>query len=208
MSRPLIVALHGVGSSGRDFAAALAPLAPIAEVIAPDGFEPFDGGGGGRQWFSVSGVTEADRAGRVAAALPRLAARLDRLAKHHDVARDDLVLLGFSQGAIMTLALVAQGLHPGRAIPVAGRLAAAVVPAGNKPALLLTLGDTADHVMPPALSQEAARQLIGAGHKVDLTVTAGIGHGIGSHTIKAIAGWLAATALPRAFALPIEGISQ
>lgn len=205
MSRPLIVALHGVGSSGRDMGAALAPLASIAEVIALDGCEAFDGGAHGRQWFSVSGVTEADRPRRVAGALPRLVERLDRLASEQGVAREDLVLVGFSQGAIMTLAMIAQGLHAGRAVAIAGRLAAPVVPAGSRTASLLVIGDAADRIMPTALSQDAAERLRAAGHHVDLSLTDGIGHGIGSKTLSSIAAWLAATALHRADALKTGG---
>lgn len=198
MNRPLIVALHGVGSSGPDMGAALAPLAAFAEVTALDGCEPFDGGGRGRQWFSVSGVTEADRPRRVAGALPRMLKRLDDVAKQHGVARDHLVLLGFSQGAIMTLAMVAQGLHVGRAIAIAGRLAAPVVPAALHPASLLVIGDSVDRVMPQRLSHDAAELLRAAGHHVHLTQTDGSGHGIGAQTLSSVADWLAATASPRA----------
>jgi phospholipase/carboxylesterase len=106
--------------------------------------------------------------------------------------RDDLVLLGFSQGAIMTLAMVAQGLHPGRAVAIAGRLAAPVVKAGDRFASLLLVRDSADRVMPPALSAEAAAQLSAAGHHVNLTETDGIGHGIGFPTTSVVADWLTA----------------
>jgi phospholipase/carboxylesterase len=205
MSRPLIVALHGVGSSGPDMAAALAPLERIGQVVALDGPDPFDAGGRGRQWFSVAGVTEADRPGRVAAALPSLATRLDDLAGRHGVSRDDLVLLGFSQGAIMTLAMVAGRLHRGRAIAVAGRLAAPVEPAHDGPASLLLVHDRADPVMPSALSDQAAAALAAAGHEVDLIHTHGVGHGIGPYTLSAIAGWLTATVSPRAAPSLIEG---
>jgi len=205
MNRPLIVALHGVGSSGPDIGAALAPLAAVAEVVALDGCEPFDGGGRGRQWFSVSGVTEADRPRRVAGALPRMLKRLDDLARQHGVAREDLVLLGFSQGAIITLAMVAQGFHAGRGIAIAGRLAAPVVPAGLHPASLLVIADTVDRVMPQELSQDAAERLRAAGHHVDQNLTVGVGHSIGAETLSSIASWLAATATTRAPALTIEG---
>lgn len=193
MSRPLIVALHGVGSSARDMAVALAPLERFAEVLALDGLDPFNGGGAGRQWFSVAGVTEADRPLRVAEALPSLVDRLDRLAKDRSLKRDDLVLLGFSQGAIMTLAMVAQGLHPGRAVAIAGRLAAPVVPTEERLASLLLVHDRADRVMPPALSAEAAARLSAAGHLVNLLLTDGIGHGIGFPTTSAVADWLTTT---------------
>jgi phospholipase/carboxylesterase len=201
---PLIVALHGVGSSGRDMGAALAPLSSIAEVIALDGSEPFDKAATGRQWFSVRGVTEADRHRRVAGALPRLLDRLDRLGSEHGVAREDLVLLGFSQGAIMTLAMIAQGFHPGRAIAVAGRLAAPVL-LGMPAASLLVVSDSADRVMPPQLSDEAAERLSSAGHHVNMALTNSIGHGIGPQTLSTIADWLTATASPRAGLVSTKG---
>jgi phospholipase/carboxylesterase len=194
VSRPLIVALHGVGSSARDIAVALAPLEPVAEVVTLDGGEPYDGGGSGRQWFSVARVTEGDRPMRVASALPRLLDRLDRLAHDHGTTREDLVLLGFSQGAIMTLALVARGLHHGRAVAVAGRLAAPVAPMDGRGALLLLVHDSADRVMAPILSKDAAARLAAAGHHVQLAHTDGVGHGIGPATVAAVADWLAATA--------------
>lgn len=193
MSRPLIVALHGVGATAADLAAALSPLARVADVTAIDGGEPFDGGGDGRQWFCVAGVTEADRPSRVAAALPGLLRRSDRIAAERGIAREELVLLGFSQGAIMTLAMVAQGLHPGRAIAVAGRLAAPVVP--DAPADVLLVHDRADRVMPPVLSAEAATLLGRAGHRTRTIYTDGIGHGVGPATLAGIADWLAAAAV-------------
>jgi len=205
MSRPLIVALHGVGSSARDMAAALAPLEKLAEVVALDGTDPFDVGATGRQWFSVAGVTEANRPDRVASALPALLDPLDRLAADHGVRRRDLVLLGFSQGAIMTLAMVAQGLHAGRAVAIAGRLAAMVSPIENDAADLLLVHDLADRVMPASLSSDAAAKLTAAGHRVEVVHTAGVGHGVGPATITAITGWLAAADRSPALSTSLEG---
>jgi phospholipase/carboxylesterase len=207
MSRPVIVALHGVGASARDLAAALAPLEQLGDVIALEGTEPFDGGGPGRQWFSVAGVTDGNRASRTLAALPPLLDRLDRLALRYGIAREDLVLFGFSQGAIMALTMVAQGLHPGRAISVAGRLpeAVPVQPAGDRPATLLMAHDLADDFMPPRLSDDAGTRLATAGHHVDQVRTSGISHGIGPATIDAVADWLAAIAPFRADVTQLEG---
>ena len=69
--KQLVLLFHGVGSSARDLgplAEALAPHLPDAAIVsvqAPDAV------GRGWQWFSVEGVTEADRPARVAAAMPR-----------------------------------------------------------------------------------------------------------------------------------------
>jgi phospholipase/carboxylesterase len=215
MTRPLIVALHGVGSNARDMAATLAPLSAHAEVLALDGPEPFDGGGWGggqdpraRQWFSVAGVTGADRPARIAQALPPLIARLDAIAAERGLSRDDLIPLGFSQGAMMTLAMIAGGLHRGRAIAVSGRLAAPVL-ATPGPARLLLIHDRNDPMMPLTLSVEAKTALTAAGHRVDSFWTAGLGHQIGQPSLFAIDRWLAADApLSSALADPLEGHVQ
>jgi predicted esterase len=88
----------------------------------------YDGGGSGRQWFSVAGVTQANRSERVRHAR----AVFDRVVsgeieKHGFAGRFDCVaFFGFSQGAIIALDAVASGRWPVRAVVVAsGRLATA-----------------------------------------------------------------------------------
>jgi phospholipase/carboxylesterase len=184
---------------------ALAPLERVAEVVSLDGGEAFDGGGLGRQWFSIAGVTDADRSQRVARALLGLLERLDQLARSRDMRREDLVLLGFSQGAMMVLAMVAQQFHPGQAVAIAGRLAVPVLPAAGRPASLLLVHDLSDRIAPPSMSRDAADRLGAAGHHVKLVHTEGVGHGIGPAVPGVIAEWLAATASARAVSTSTEG---
>lgn len=205
MTRPVIVALHGVGSSAEDMAAALAPLSARAEVVALPGHEPFDAAPRGRQWFSVSCVTEANRSERTAAAMPKLIARLDQIAAGHGIDRDELILLGFSQGAIMTLAAVAGGHHRGRAIAVSGRLVGPVNLAPSQRGSLLIIHDADDSVMPSMLSVNASDALRHVGHDVDIIRTAGVGHRIGAATLDAIRPWLSRHAEPLRFSNALQG---
>jgi phospholipase/carboxylesterase len=115
-----IIFLHGVGSSG----AAMRPLAEAAGVAlvvcVPAGPQPFDMGPG-RQWFSVKGITEENRPARVAAAMPGFRAVIEGFADpQHSV------LVGFSQGAIMALHAVADGLQVKAIFALSGRLAGPV----------------------------------------------------------------------------------
>lgn len=208
MNRTLMVALHGVGASARILADALGPLSPLAEIVALDGPEPFDGGGIGRQWFSVAQVTDANRAERIAAALPPLLDRLDRLARERGLAREDIVLLGFSQGAILTLAMVAQGLHPGRAVAIAGRLAVPPIRVRGRGSELLLISDRIDPVMPAALTVAAAARLAKAGHHIEHVQTDGVGHAIAPATLDVVAGWLAATSPDRTAFDTVKGQSS
>jgi len=197
MTRKLVVALHGVGSNAQDMMAALQPLTAQADVVALEGPELFHSNALGRQWFSVAGITDANRPGRVKAAIPQLLQMLDQLAEDHDVRRDDLVLVGFSQGAIMTLAAIAGGHFHGHAVAIAGRLAADVA-SQTQPANLLLVHDRDDPVMPTPLSVEAAAALSRAGHQVDGAWTAGVGHGVGEATTNIINRWLAGANLETA----------
>ena len=125
--RQLFILLHGVGGSPdnlRPLAEAVRAAFPAAAVLAPEGFEPFDGGGSGRQWFSVRGVTEDNRAERVAQAMPPLEAYVREAQARFSLLQSDTALAGFSQGAIMALELVqAHDGMAGRVIAFSGRYA-------------------------------------------------------------------------------------
>lgn len=188
----LIIALHGVGSNAADIAAAVAGLAPATgiEIIALDGPEPFDMAPTGRQWFSVRGVTEATRVSRVAAAVPTVLAMLDREAAQRGLTREEIAVLGFSQGAIMALAALAGGAGFGCTIAIAGRLAAPVLPARSQVGPVALVHDRHDPVMPVALAAQAETALRAAGYAPQLVVTDGYGHAIGPATLAAIAAIL------------------
>ena len=121
----LILLLHGAGADG----AAMAPLAqalraefPQAALLAPDAPQAFDGGGSGRQWFSLRGIDEHNRAGRVAAVLPGLHDWVRQVQQRLGVGPAATAIAGFSQGAILALqtALDADGLA-GRVLAFGGR---------------------------------------------------------------------------------------
>ncbi len=97
---PLVVALHGRGASADD----LAPLAPELDAthyryIFPNGRLPVDlGGWFGFAWYNV-GNQAADLPGSRAA----VEALLSELWARTDLGPAQTVLLGFSQGAVLTL---------------------------------------------------------------------------------------------------------
>jgi phospholipase/carboxylesterase len=125
--KQLFILLHGVGASAGD----LVPLAnklgnafPNAMFLLPDGTYPFDGGGNGRQWFSIRGVTEENRAARVAEAMPDLLDMVNREQARFNILQSDTALIGFSQGSIMALEFSkAHDGKVGRVIAFSGRYA-------------------------------------------------------------------------------------
>lgn len=200
----LIVFLHGVGALGADLVPLAEPLSaflPSTIFVAPDGPARFDGGGLGRQWFSVAGITPDNRQQRVeqareafdrivSAALAErgFAGRLDRVA-----------FFGFSQGAIMALDAIASGRWPVAAVVAAsGRLPGAADPlpvAAATPVLLLH--GEADATVPPEESRRAATRLTAAGFKVETRFYARLGHSISGQGVEAAGAFLARALAPK-----------
>jgi len=175
----LIVLLHGVGARGAD----LAPLAqalrsefPQAAVLAPDAPHPFDGGGSGRQWFSVAGVTEASRGERVAAVLPDLLGWLQATQQRLGVGPAATALGGFSQGAILALELAqAEDGLVGRVLAFSGRYVQLPEVAPRHTTLHLFHGG-ADPVIAASHSRDALERLGVLNGDATLDIAEGVGH--------------------------------
>jgi phospholipase/carboxylesterase len=172
---------HGVGASAQHMASLAQRLAaeyPQAAVLCLDGPEPFDAapGSGGFQWFSVQGVTEANRAERVRAAMPRFIATVRELQQRFGVSWPCTALVGFSQGAIMALeAVQAESKLAGRVLAFSGRHASAP---GHAPAdtTVHLLHGMDDRVIPAGPAIDSAERLVALGGDVTADVLPGIGH--------------------------------
>lgn len=202
----LILLLHGVGADGQSMAGLADHLAtrfPAAAVVAPDAPHAFDPGGFGRQWFSISGVTADNRQGRIVAALPALEQLIDGELRLTGLDRGGLTLVGFSQGAMMALALAAGPRPPASVVALAGRLAVPIAPAGPesriRPPIFLGHG-TADAVVPVAEADFAARRFEAAGFAVTRVIEQGLAHTISPSLALAAADWLARRDLAKAVA--------
>lgn len=191
--RRLVVVLHGVGANAEDMfplAQALAPALPDAEVLVPDGFHAFEGPGSGRQWFSIRGITEQNRPARVAEAASQVSAWLDAELKARDLGGDQLILIGFSQGAIVSQWLSLHRAPSPTVVSIAGRLAVSGdAPAQGRPRILLIHG-TADQVMPISLAEDALSGLRRRGAEVALRQIPGLGHGIDRRVLDEVLRFL------------------
>ena len=185
----LMLLLHGVGSQ----AAGMAPLArlvqqefPQAAIVAPDGFSPFDGDptGQARQWFSVQGVTEANRVERVAEVVPTLADWVHAMQQETGVGPAATALWGFSQGSIMALSLVqAHDGIAGRVLAFAGRYPALPEVAPQRTTLHFLHG-SADPVIPEAHARAAMERLSELHGDATIDIADGVGHEINGHLLQ------------------------
>ena len=188
-SPELLLLFHGVGSRAEDLIplgqalAAQRPQAWVVSVRAPD---PCDLGQGW-QWFSVQGVTEANRPGRVAAAMPAFVDRVGSWQRHTGVAAERTALVGFSQGAIMVLESTqcAAPRVASRVVAIAGRFAQPPHQAPTDVAVHLLHGEQ-DRVMPVGLAVEAQQALNRLGGIATLDRFAGLGHGIDSRVVECV----------------------
>lgn len=183
----LVVFLHGYGADGADLlglADVLAPHLPGVAFLAPDAPEPCAGGGFGRQWFPIpwlDGSSQDAAEAGLQAAVADLNGFLNARLAEAGLAPDRLVLVGFSQGAMLSLEVA-----PRRADAVAGVVAisgrmlrpeALAAEAVVKPPVLLIHGDQ-DPVVPFADMAKAGDALVAAGFRTYGHVMQGTGHGI------------------------------
>ena len=176
----LMLLFHGVGSTALDLVplgrvlAAEFPAAFIVSVAAPAPSEA----GGGRQWFSVLGISEENRPERVEAALPAFLATVAHWQKEAGVGTDAVALIGFSQGGIMALeATRDRPAIAGRVISIAGRFAQLPETANGGTTLHLLHGKL-DPVIPYGFTVEAAQHLVKLGADVTADVVPFVGHQI------------------------------
>ncbi len=180
VAQQLMLLFHGVGSTALDLVplghvlAAEFPAAFIVSVAAP---AP-SGAGGGREWFSVLGISEENRPGRVGAALPAFLDTVHHWQKEAGVGTDAVALIGFSQGGIMALeATRDQPAVAGRVVSIAGRFATLPTEANAGTTLHMFHGKL-DPVIPYGYTVEAAQHLVNIGADITADVIPHVGHQI------------------------------
>lgn len=189
-ARQLVVLLHGYGADGNDLiglAGAFAEAAPEAAFVSPHAPDRCAAAPFGRQWYDVWTTDPAERL----AAVRRAAAILDRFLDDRlarlGLSEDGLVLVGFSQGTMMSLfaaprrARAAAGIvgYSGR-IEAPGLLRDEI---RSRPPVVLVHGD-ADELLAVSEMERAAAALRGCGVETETHVRPGLGHGIDEEGLR------------------------
>lgn len=182
----LIVLLHGAGSTAEAFApVAIAwqlkfpgATAAILEALRPGCAQR------GKDWFDPSGVAH-DRIARIEAARDTLADRVALVQRAARIEPSQTILVGFSQGATVALALARSRPSPAAiVVSYAGQLARPIAPDEHiEPTVHLLHGEF-DSVVPAVHSQRAFRGLRAAGADVTLDVLDEESHSIGQAMIN------------------------
>jgi len=197
----LVVLVHGYGSDGHDLIG-LAPhwqqAMPGAHFIAPHAPDPVPGSPG-FQWFPIARIDPAEMHRGVESAGPTMDQFLDSELKRLQLAPEKLILVGFSQGAMLSLHLgLRRAVPPAAIVGLSGLLTAPPPARVDGPPIFLAHGH-ADQVVPPQAMLMAAVTLGAAGRAVQWHMAPGIGHGVDPETMAqagqflglAVAGQLA-----------------
>jgi phospholipase/carboxylesterase len=195
-ARQLIVLLHGVGVDGSDLFGLvpyLAPALPDAAFLAPDAPFAYDLAPFGRQWFSLQDRSNAALMAGIRAVAPLLDAFLDHHLAQRGLRDQDLALVGFSQGTMLSLHVAPR--RASACAAVVGFSGAVVGPDGLaeelrcRPRTLLIHGES-DEVVNPACLPAAEQALAAFGIPVLTKVRPGLGHGIDGPGLSLAAAFL------------------
>ena len=186
-AKSLVVFLHGYGADGADLLGLADPLAahlPDTVFMAADAPSPCAGNPFGRQWFPIprfDGSSEVEAAVELNRAADDLNAFLDQRLADEGLTPKALALVGFSQGAMMSLHVAPRRAEAvAGVVAISGRLLRPQVLAQEmkvKPPVMLIHGDR-DEVVPFQEMQAAGNALVAAGFETYGHVMQGSGHGI------------------------------
>ena len=186
-AKSIVVFLHGYGADGADLLSigdVLADHLPDTLFVAPDAPQPCAGNPFGRQWFPIprfDGSSDAEMREGLAASVAALNDFLDVLLQGEGLGPEALALVGFSQGAMMSLHVA-----PRRAAALAGIVAISGrlmepeklgAELKVKPPVILIHGDE-DDVVPFDSMRMAGDALLANDFEVYSHVMRGMGHGI------------------------------
>jgi len=183
--KKLVIFLHGYGSNGKDLIGLGQHWArdlPHVQWVSPNAPDPVPGAPDGYQWFPISNLDPDRIEAGAATAWPIIDAFIDQELIRYGLTEQDLVLCGFSQGTMLSLAT---GLRRER--PVAGIMGfSGALPGGgrlkeemrSKPPIMLVHGDQ-DQVLPLGFMFDALENLAAAGHGAQWHISQGLPHSIG-----------------------------
>jgi phospholipase/carboxylesterase len=176
---PLVVGIHGYGANPDDLASTLRSLDVKVRLVLPRGIEKTRSGG--FAWFPMrKNKTDLSAPGLDVAA-DRLAAAIDVITKTRPT-RGRPIVLGFSQGGMLTFALALRNPElVAAAFPLSGWLPPELIPPKDPNKAypkIIAMHGTADEVLPIQPTRDSVARMKERGFDVQLFEYPGVGHGV------------------------------
>lgn len=196
---PLIVLLHGRGDRPRVPGLPLSNLPTPVRVWMPRAPDRL---GDGFTWLATYTRSGQERllARSVSATAAHLAAAIEAFVRERQTLGKPIVV-GFSQGAILTYALTTRYPHLFAAgFPVAGFLPVGVEPAASGPfPVLHALHGDADPTVPIEHDRRSVELLRSKGHAISFSTAHGVGHTVSGAMELTVRRWIRGTLFPNDF---------
>lgn len=189
-AKQLIIFVHGYGADGNDLFSLsqyFAQVAPDAAFVSPNAPYRCDGAPFGYQWYDVWMQDPAERLAAIRSTGAIfdnfIAQQLDR----RGLTEEQLVLVGFSQGTMMSLFAAPRRENAVAGIVgYSGRMESPDLLAGeirSKPPVVMVHGDS-DELLAVSDMETAAAALKSCGVEIETHVRPGLGHGIDEEGIR------------------------
>lgn len=198
----MVMFLHGLGANGQDLigiAQYWKQALPDTLFVSPDAPFPCDmayGMPNSYQWFSLQSRDPQDMLKGAEEATPILNSYIDSLLQKYDLKEENLALVGFSQGTMMSLYV---GLRREKQLAgivgYSGALIGNPNEAKTKPPVHLIHGE-ADGVVPVTAYHMARKELEKAGFTVSGHTAPSLDHGIDNDGIESGLGFLESVLKP------------
>ena len=186
----LVILCHGLGADGNDLiglAPYFAQVVPNAKFLSPNAPFTCDMAAYGYQWFSLQERTEEAMLAGAQMAHPILDAFIDHQLETHNLTEDKLVLIGFSQGTMMSLFTAPRRKQAvAGVVGYSGRLIGKDLAASETrchPPMVMINGDQ-DELVPPDVQPIAVEALSAAGIEIEGHIRPGLGHSIDEEGIR------------------------
>ncbi len=183
----LVVLIHGYGANGDDLLSlgkVWASSLPHTVFVAPHGPFICEGNPSGKQWFGLSDWDPMRILKEIQTITPAFNQYLDGLLKLYDLPPEKLALVGFSQGAMLSLHVAFLRPQCGGVVAYSGAFLDDPTEVKiARPPVLLVHG-TEDQVLPVSCSETAETQLKAIGVPVTLSLLPNLGHGINERGLE------------------------
>ena len=201
-AKSLVIFVHGYGADGADLlslADVLGPHLPNTSFAAPDAAERLPGAPFGRQWFPIprfDGSSHAQAAAGLERSAQDLSEFVDQRLAYEGLSPQAVALVGFSQGAMLSLHMAPRRAEPIAAvIAISGQLLQPerlVAETSAKPPVLVMHGDR-DEVVPFPEMTATCNALVAAGFETYGHVMEGAGHTIAQDGLATALAFLTKT---------------